>query len=61
MLTFGAAPSADYQGNVGRRSAERANQLILRNMPKFGTAKTRAYWTYGETPAFVEIEIFFFQ
>ena len=61
LLTFGAAPSADYQSNVGRRSAERANELIKSNVPKFGSAKTRAYWTYGSEPEFVEIEIFFFQ
>ncbi|MGW4942351.1 hypothetical protein ACWEOZ_12285 [Actinoplanes sp. NPDC004185] len=59
LLTFGAAPTANFQGGVARRSAERANQVILR-LQGFRTAKTRAYWTYAPAPAFVEIEIFFF-
>jgi hypothetical protein len=59
LLVFGAAPTPGFQDSVGRRSAERASQAIKRQ-PGFRNAKHRAYWTYGDRPTFVEVEIFFF-
>ncbi|WP_433824585.1 hypothetical protein ACQP2E_20805 [Actinoplanes sp. CA-015351] len=61
LLTFGAAPTPEFRGNIGKRIAQRANAVIIGEVPLFDDARRRAYWTYGASPSFVEIEIFFFQ